>query len=196
LAWYPWGIWIEPDDANGLNSSKLCGPEEVIRLYSGWIVQQGQSNNVPPELLATVLLTELRAYNLGDTLFDNFGTEKQIVNHSVGIAQLDAHDVYSHGYLTEYKTEWDLKNALERPKTAIAILAQEIDYWGENDGWLLARGGLAVAWANGDESERERIVRGMCGAKDQDKFTPGSPFGDQGVDAWGIVKQRKLLQEQ
>jgi len=175
----------------GLKRGGLHGPEAIVIMYKGWINQQAETNNVPRELLGAILLTELRAYNAGDSVFDNLG---DVNHHSIGIAQLEPDDVFSHGYHGDDTTVEQIRDKLRKPKEAIALLAKEINYWASKASDLQRNGGLAAQWANGSESKREDIVKGMAGAKDKDKWNPtNDEFGGQGVDAYRILKEKKLL---
>lgn len=69
-----------------------------------------------------------------------------------------------------------------------------IAYWAKQNSGLQNRGGLAAEWASATERRREVIVQGMATAKDEDEYDPSKVgFGTQGVDAYRIVKGRRLL---
>jgi RHS repeat-associated protein len=185
LSELPWGLKIYPDDYNGLSDPSIESPGTIVNQYRDVI--NGQTL-VPPELLASVLLAELRHYNIGDTLGDRSNGGR---NHSVGIAQIKAETIRQHGYLDPKWTDDDIREALWAPKSAIKLLALEIHYFAQTAGVDLNKN-----WASANEEARENIVAGMTSAKDTDKYEYGgnSAFGvDYGVTSYRYIKNHDLL---
>jgi len=181
-----YSIEIAPDDVNGLTKNKRCKGEEIIRRYRTWIGRQ--AHIAPPELIASLLLAELRHYNATDAVFDeSFGVKE----HSIGIAQLEAEDIKSHGYLPPDTTVEQIRDRLRKPKEAIVLLAQEIAYFEK----VKSNKDINSVWANANELTREFIVARMTSNKDREEDAFITPFGwDWGVPAYRDIKKNRLLE--
>jgi hypothetical protein len=186
-AYLPWFIY---DDDDLIIPSTPAG---VIRNHAASINRD--PFGVPAELLATVLLTELRHYNVGDSLFAG-------PNNSIGIAQIMPDTIIQHmrqrpdlympavPFLSPTSSlKGGLVELLNEPARAIELLALEIRYHAVINGVNLNR------WYTSPfDSERAAMIAGFVSAKDEDNYNKWTKFGTHwGPESFELIKKNDLL---
>jgi RHS repeat-associated protein len=172
LAIHPWAIKPEP---GLLGAASIRGPQGVIQRYKDVI--NGQ-RAIPPELLASVLLAELKHYNVSDTIMDTFmfGSDP-----SIGIAQIRVGTVIDRGYAPGLKRE-EIADMLFHPGTAIQLLAADLKHVADTKGIDLSQ------WDALPLEQKEILVAGFTRSKDLIDpdlwFDPEQGFG--GLGPWGV----------
>lgn len=186
LSWYPWAI---------SDNGSLRSPTGVISHNKQLINQNGR---VPPLLLASVLLAELRDYNAVDSITDS----QRGRNRSIGIAQINTSTIIDHSRIRpdlypEVNTDMLLSDRqyleimIERKLTetpySINLLAREIQFFAETSAIDLRN------WDSGSEDWRQNLVRLFTAAKDTNVLGQDDGFGEHGIKAYDIIKNGDLL---
>ncbi len=114
-------------------------PNETIRTYKNEIKIAAESEGVPAELVAAVLLAELNDYGASD-LFGDDAVLWKPEEHSIGIAQLRIDNVRNWNlWIPEFGAArgaaipaYKIRAALETDQSSIELLAQAIRFFGNN----------------------------------------------------------------
>ena len=177
-------------------------PVGSIREYRQEIIHAAQAENVPPELVATVLLAELRAYDYMDVLGDDDLTIRP-EKHSIGIAQLRVDNVrnwklnYPEAGISVAQTAeaHKIRKALMEPDSAIRLLAKAVRTFAENG--YESNPGVPVDLSNWDalpDAQRETLALHFACAKDNVTGTLTTRGGLDGVGALRLIRDEGLLQ--
>jgi RHS repeat-associated protein len=162
-------------------------PSGIIRAHKNDFTTMETKYGVPKVLLATVLLTELRHYNVFDTLTDYSR------NASVGITQIRPDTVLKHAATRPdlYPSNLTTDSAyalLKQPYSAIDLLAREIKYQAETYNVPLS------AWTTGDENMRRQMIIGFVSAKDTDSYNNDTQFGSiWGIESYEMILKNRML---
>jgi RHS repeat-associated protein len=169
LSTYPWALHGQKDFFAAVPRQ----PRTLLRMYKQYL---SANPNVPAELVATVLLTEMRNYNL----FDTVGDWMYPRSHSIGIAQIRMETIRNHHYLDKMSDD-ALEAALWTPPLAIQILTLEIQYYAQKAGIM----SKLQNWYSLPLEERRGIAAGMTLAKDTDYYVPETVHQYGGFAGWG-----------
>jgi hypothetical protein len=138
-------------------------PYGWINIMRNEIKTQAAKYNLPPELLASVILCELNQYNIMD-----WGDEEVLSgkDHSMGIVQMNIGNVRSWVPSVASLFDKEIRLRLYDPSEAIALLAEAMSYW-RSTRTSTNYGVTADSWNCITQVKKERFVETYCTAKDE-----------------------------
>jgi RHS repeat-associated protein len=169
-----WGI----NYALGISSDEILSALPFQPLGStpyGWvnvmqdeIREQAIRFNLPPELIASVILYEMNQYNIFDWMDEEVFSSSY---HSMGIVQMRVDNVKDWVPSAYELTDSEIRDLLLNPEQSIALLAEAMGYWRDTRS-VYNYGVSQSSWHSLSQTKKELLVQFYCSAKDL--HTPGS----------------------
>jgi hypothetical protein len=167
-------------------------PEGWISVLKDRIIDEANQHDLPPELIASVLLYELYQYNLLDTLVDD-----EVLSgspRSIGVAQMRINNVRDWVPSQAGNSDAEIRARLVDPGASVGLLAEALAFMRTSYGQPATGTSVtAASWSAMPDSQREYVVRIFCSAKDLPWGLTSSAADTFGVYGLNRIESQGLL---